>query len=95
MDDRTLTLEQVTLGVDTDAEQHVAAALDELQEAVERFVDYDHWFLREVDKGLAAAERAELVDHEEVGKQFWRSRHGGGSIQSMSHPSTLGQEREP
>src|ERR1700674_4395871 len=29
MDDPTQTLEQVTLGVDTHAEQHVAAALDE------------------------------------------------------------------
>ena len=24
-----------------------------VQEAVERFVDYDEWFLREVEKGLA------------------------------------------
>ena len=47
-----------------------------VQEAVERFVDYDEWFLREVDKGLAAAERAELVDHEEVGKLI-DSRYAG------------------
>jgi predicted transcriptional regulator len=39
-----------------------------VQEAVERFVDYDEWFLREVEKGLAAAERGELVEHEDVGK---------------------------
>ena len=39
-----------------------------VQEALERFVDYDEWFLREVDKGLAAAEQGDLVDHEEVGK---------------------------
>jgi len=37
-------------------------------EAVERLVDYDAWFLREVEKGLAAADRGELVDHEDVGK---------------------------
>ena len=37
-------------------------------EAVERMVSYDEWFLREVDKGLAAAERGELVDHAEVRK---------------------------
>lgn len=37
-------------------------------EAVERMVSCDEWFLREVDKGLAAAERGELVDHAEVRK---------------------------
>jgi len=39
-----------------------------VREAVERLVDYDDWFLREVEKGVAAADRGELVDHEEVGK---------------------------
>ncbi len=37
-------------------------------EAVERMVSYDEWFLREVQKGLAAADRGELIDHEEVRK---------------------------
>jgi len=36
------------------------------QEAVERMVNYDDWFLREVDKGLAQAERGETLSHEEV-----------------------------
>jgi predicted transcriptional regulator len=39
-----------------------------VQEAVERFVDYDEWFLREVRKGLAAADRGEVIDHEDIGK---------------------------
>jgi predicted transcriptional regulator len=39
-----------------------------VQEAVARFVDYDEWFLREVEKGLAAADRGELVEHEDIGK---------------------------
>jgi predicted transcriptional regulator len=26
-----------------------------VQEAVERFVDYDEWFVRKVDKGVAAS----------------------------------------
>jgi predicted transcriptional regulator len=39
-------------------------------EAVERMVNYDEWFLREVDKGLAAAERGELVDHADVRKMI-------------------------
>ncbi|MBZ5634196.1 MAG: toxin-antitoxin system antitoxin subunit [Acidobacteriia bacterium] len=39
-----------------------------VREAVERLVSYDEWFINEVEKGLAAAERGEFVDHEEVGK---------------------------
>ena len=38
------------------------------REAIERFVDYDEWFLREVDKGLAAADRGEFIEHEDIGK---------------------------
>lgn len=41
-----------------------------VREAVERFVNYDEWFLREVDKGLAAADQGEFVEHEEVGKMI-------------------------
>lgn len=39
-----------------------------VREAVERLVDYDEWFIREVEKGLAAADRGDFVDHEEIGK---------------------------
>jgi len=39
-----------------------------VREAVERLVSYDEWFINEVEKGLAAAERGEFVDHEEVAK---------------------------
>jgi hypothetical protein len=31
-----------------------------VQEAIERFLNYEEWFSREVDKGLAAADRANL-----------------------------------
>ena len=37
-------------------------------EAVERAINYDEWFVREVEKGLAAAESGEFVDHEHVRK---------------------------
>jgi predicted transcriptional regulator len=37
-------------------------------EAVERLVNYDAWFVREVEKGLAAADRGELIDHEDIKK---------------------------
>jgi predicted transcriptional regulator len=39
-----------------------------VREAVERLVDFDEWFIREVETGLSAADRDEFVDHEEVGK---------------------------
>lgn len=39
-----------------------------VQEAIERFVDYDEWFLREVEKGLTAADRDEFIEHEDIGK---------------------------
>ena len=37
------------------------------REAIERFVDYDEWFIHEVEKGLASAGRGELLSHAEVG----------------------------
>jgi predicted transcriptional regulator len=39
-----------------------------VQEAVERLVDYDDWFLQELDKGLAAADRAEFIEHDAIRK---------------------------
>lgn len=39
-------------------------------EAIARFVDYDEWFIREVEKGLASADRGELLTHEEVGTRL-------------------------
>jgi len=39
-------------------------------EAVERLVNYDEWFIREAENGLAAAESDELIDHADVGKMI-------------------------
>jgi len=47
-----------------------------VREAIEKLVDYDEWFLREVEKGQAAADRGELVDHEDVGKLIDRRYPG-------------------
>jgi len=41
-----------------------------VQEAVQRLVDYDQWFVREVEKGLAQIERGEVLEHEEVGARL-------------------------
>jgi predicted transcriptional regulator len=39
-----------------------------VQEAIERLVNYEEWFIREVEKGLAAADRGEFVEHDEIAK---------------------------
>ena len=39
-------------------------------EAIERAVEYDDWFLREVEKGLAQPDRGELLTHEDVGARL-------------------------
>jgi predicted transcriptional regulator len=41
-----------------------------VQEAVQRLVDYDKWFVREVESGLAQIERGEVLEHEEVGARL-------------------------
>ncbi len=46
-------------GTDTDALVH---------EAVERFVDHEEWFLREVRVGMDAADRGEFIDRGDIGR---------------------------
>ena len=58
-----------------------------VQEAIERFVDYDEWFLRELEKGLAEADRGELIEHEDIGKVI-ESRYPGGCV-------SAGRKRQP
>jgi predicted transcriptional regulator len=45
-------------------------------EAVQRMVNYDDWFIREVEKGIAAADRGEFLDHDEVRKRLDRRYPG-------------------
>jgi len=47
-----------------------------VREAVERLVNYDEWFIREVEKGLAAADRGEFIEHEEISKLIDRRYPG-------------------
>jgi predicted transcriptional regulator len=39
-------------------------------EAVERLVEYDAWFVAQVDKGLAQIEAGLTMSHEEVGSRL-------------------------
>jgi predicted transcriptional regulator len=41
-----------------------------IREAIERAVDYDEWFIREVDKGLAQIDSGQVLTHEAVGAQL-------------------------
>lgn len=43
------------------------------REAIERFVDYDEWFVNEVEKGLKQIARGEVLTHEEVGARLEKS----------------------
>ena len=45
-------------------------------DAVERMVNYDQWFMCEVEKGIFAADQGELVDHDEVQKLIDRRYPG-------------------
>jgi predicted transcriptional regulator len=41
-----------------------------VEEAVERFIDYDEWFVREVEKGLAQVHAGEVIEHEQIGRRL-------------------------
>jgi predicted transcriptional regulator len=41
-----------------------------VRDAIERVVNYDEWFIRELDKGLAQIERGEVLTHEAVGSSL-------------------------
>jgi predicted transcriptional regulator len=40
------------------------------REAIERAVDYDDWFIREVEKGLDQIESGQVLTHEAVGARL-------------------------
>ena len=68
------------LNVPTDLQAKLARAADRrgvpteilVLEAIERAVEYDDWFLREVEKGLAQIDRGEVLTHEDVGTRLER-----------------------
>lgn len=40
------------------------------REVIERAVDYDDWFVREVEKGLSQIDTGDLISHEAVRAQL-------------------------
>jgi predicted transcriptional regulator len=41
-----------------------------IREAIERAVDYDDWFIREVEKGLAQIDTGQVPTHDAVGARL-------------------------
>ncbi len=41
-----------------------------IQQALERFVDYEEWFMLEVNEGLAEVERGDVANDAEVRRTF-------------------------
>ena len=41
-----------------------------IREAIERAVDYDDWFIREVEKGLAQIAAGQVLTHDAVGARL-------------------------
>jgi predicted transcriptional regulator len=41
-------------------------AVEVIQEAVDRLLDHDTWFVQEVEKGLSQAAKGDLIEHDEV-----------------------------
>ena len=46
------------------------------REAIERAIDYDAWFVREVEKGLSQIDTGYLLTHEAVGRQLEQQLRG-------------------
>ncbi len=43
-----------------------------INQAVERFLSYEEWFVQEVKEGINEATNGELASHEKVGERFAR-----------------------
>ena len=41
-----------------------------VREAIERSVDYDDWFIREVERGLAQIDAGQVLTHDVVGTRL-------------------------
>jgi predicted transcriptional regulator len=73
---RTLACMEVRFAPETEAKLSQLAAQrgsnpeSLVQEAVERLIDYDEWYIREVEKGLAQIDAGELLEQEEVGRRL-------------------------
>lgn len=47
-----------------------------VREAIERLIDHDDWFVREVEKGLAQVDSGQTLTHEDVGARLDKDLDG-------------------
>ena len=47
-----------------------------INQAVERYIDYEEWFVAEVKEGLKEVRAGAVVEHEAVMRQWERKRAG-------------------
>jgi predicted transcriptional regulator len=52
------------------AQQRGTDPQDLARKAIKRLVDYDDWFVREVEKGLAQIAAGQTLTHDEVGARL-------------------------
>jgi len=67
LDDETLT----RVGQIAEAMDRPRAWL--MAEAIKQYVDREEWFIREVEKGVKAADKGRLIDHADV-KAKWEAK---------------------
>lgn len=56
------------------AQKRGVEAKELVREAIERLVEYDDWFVREVEKGLAQIDQGHTLTQEEVGARLNKHR---------------------
>ena len=57
------------------AAENSSDADEYVQQLVERYVDHDAWFRKQVKKGLEQLDRGEFLTHEEVGARIEKMFH--------------------
>ncbi len=50
-----------------------------INQAVERYLSYEEWFVNEVRRGLDAAASGELIEHAEIARAWGRKRANAAS----------------
>ncbi|MBL4868850.1 MAG: CopG family ribbon-helix-helix protein [Pseudomonadales bacterium] len=76
-----MTLKATSVRLDEETLKRVgqmAEAMDRprawlMAQAIKQFVEREEWFMREVEKGIQAADEGRLVDHSEV-KSKWEAK---------------------
>jgi len=76
-----MPLKPISVRLDEDTLERVgqiAEAMDRprawlMAHAIKQFVDREEWFIREVEKGIQAADQGHLIDHAQV-KAKWEAK---------------------